>query len=358
MRPEILAVVAAVLALLVFPTRPSSAADTQLGVAHIGGGYSFSHDDYLNEGAAVAESIGSRCIKVALALDDEKPSSVLYARNSQWPAAQSLASLADTPHFRELFARTFDTFILVAFRAGHPASYWRSGLSADDERAEEACFAELTRHLLTAHAGTRKVFVIQNWEGDWAVRGTFDPATRPTDTAIAGMIRWLAARQRGVERGRREAGIDGPKVLHACEVNLVAMAMEQPAATVTTRVLPHVTLDLVSYSAWDSKDNLAAFERALEIIAAHHRTPAATRPTVYVGEFGYAETDAASDIVFERTAQRLAAARRFGCPYAVYWQIYCNEPLVSAARQPADYRGFWLVRPDGSRSPVCNLFVK
>ena len=41
--------------------------EMQLGVAHIGGLYSFSDTDYLNEGAAVARNIGARCIKVALA---------------------------------------------------------------------------------------------------------------------------------------------------------------------------------------------------------------------------------------------------------------------------------------------------
>lgn len=340
--------------LIVFPV----AAETQLGVAHIGGGYAFTHADFLNEGAAFAESLGSRCIKVALALDTEKPSSTLYARNSQWPTVESLAELAGTPSFRELFARSFDTFILVAFRAGRPAGYWRAGLSRNDERDEEACFAELTRHLITTHARTRKVFVIQDWEGDWAVRGHFEPRTAPSDTAIQAMIRWLAARQRGVERGRREAGIDGPQVLHACEVNLVTLATEHVTPTVTTHVLPHVTVDLVSYSAWDTKDDLDAFERALGFIAAQRRGPALAGPRVYVGEFGYAETGATPDLVRERTAERLAVARRLGCPYAVYWQVYCNEPLVPDARLPTDYRGFWLLRPDGSRSPVCDLFPR
>ncbi len=34
--------------------------ETQLGVAHIGGLYSFSDTDYLNEGAAAAQNIGAR----------------------------------------------------------------------------------------------------------------------------------------------------------------------------------------------------------------------------------------------------------------------------------------------------------
>ena len=55
---------------------------TQLGVAHIGGLYSFSETDYLNEGAAAAHAIGARCIKVSLSLDTDNPSPKLYPFHS------------------------------------------------------------------------------------------------------------------------------------------------------------------------------------------------------------------------------------------------------------------------------------
>ena len=61
-------------------------------------------------------------------------------------------------------------------------------------------------------------------------------------------------------------------------------------------------------------------------------------------------------MAFERTSALLAEAQRFGCPYAVYWQLYCNEPTAKSPKVNADYKGFWLVRPDGTRSLVCQLF--
>jgi hypothetical protein len=332
------------------------AADTQLGVAHIGGGYAFTHRDALNEGAAAIESLGARCIKVGLSLDSEKPSSTLYPGHSRWPVFESLADLAATPYFRELFERDFETFILVVFRPGRPAGYWRDGITEADEREEEKQLADLTRYLLTTYAQSHKTFVIQNWEGDWAIRGAFNPATSPTENAISSMIRWLAARQRGVERGRREAGVEGSTVLHGCEVNLVTPAVRSVVPVVTTHVLPHVGVDLVSYSAWDTKDDLVAFEEALGFIASKHRAASSRGCGVYVGEFGYPETGSTPDVVLQRTAERLDVARTFGCPYAVYWQLYCNEPIVTGARNNADFRGFWLIRPDGTRSRVCELF--
>ncbi len=177
---------------------------TQLGVAHIGGLYSFTDTDYLNEGADAALSIGARCIKVNLSLDTDNPSTKYYAKHSAWPTVKSLVELAATPHFRSFFAKPFETFILTAFRPGRSASYWRERFTDEDAQAEESCFSDLTRYLLNTYSQTCKTFVIQNWEGDWALRGTFDPATIPTPSAKESMIRWLQARQRGVEKGRAE----------------------------------------------------------------------------------------------------------------------------------------------------------
>ena len=131
----------------------------------------------------------------------------------------------------------------------------------------------------------------------------------------------------------------------------------QGAPGVTTDVLPHVPVDLVSYSAWDTKDSPTQFAEALAFIAKHKcRTEPFGEHGVYVGEFGLPESEASPQLAFERTAALLAEAQRFGCPYAIYWQLYCNEPTVPLPKVNADYKGFWLVRPDGTRSLVCQLF--
>jgi hypothetical protein len=317
----------------------------------------FSGTDYLNEGAATAYEIGARCIKVSLTLDTDNPTPKLYPFHSQWPAVETLDALAGTAYFRALFAREFGTFILTAFRPGRGAGYWLRGFSAEDAKAEEECFAALTRHLLGAYGKTGKTFVIQNWEGDWALRGCFDPAKKPTPEATAAMIRWLAARQRGVDRARAEFPDARARVFHACEVNLVRQAMDKGEPSVTKDVLPHVPVDLASYSAWDTKDSPARFGEALAFIAKHKQvTDPFGKHGVYVGEFGLPECEAKPEQVLERVTALLDEARRFGCPYAVFWQLFCNEPVKSDPKTNADFKGFWLVRPDGTRSPVCGLF--
>lgn len=163
----------------------------------------------------------------------------------------------------------------------------------------------------------------------------------------------------GVVLAREEFAAGGARVFHACEVNLVHQAMEKGAPSVTVDVLPHVAVDLVSYSAWDTKDSPARFGEALAFIAKHQRPSGPFgKHGIYVGEFGLPESEATPKRVLERTAELLKVAQRFGCPYAVYWQLYCNEPVTKPAKANADYKGFWLVRPDGTRSLVCDLFQR
>jgi len=330
---------------------------TQLGVAHIGGRYAFTDEDYLNEGAAKIHALGVRCIKVSLSLDTDNPSPSLYPFHSKWPDVTTLDALADSPYYRALFARDFETFILTSFRPAAAAGYWRARFTEADERAEEDCFAALAGYLLQTYANSRKTFVLQNWEGDWALRGSFNPTAKPTKESIDNMVRWLAARQRGVARARRDAAASRARVFHACEVNLVRQAADEGAPSVTVDVLPHVPVDLVSYSAWDTKDSPKDFGKALTFIAKHRQPtePFGTRG-VYVGEFGLPESEATPRKVLERTRGLLAESERFGCPYAVYWQLYCNEPVAKNPSANTDFKGFWLLRPDGTRSPVCELF--
>ncbi|MFI5457488.1 MAG: hypothetical protein ACHRXM_18755 [Isosphaerales bacterium] len=95
--------------------------------------------------------------------------------------------------------------------------------------------------------GSRVIKVYLTWEGDWAVRGAFDPKIDPADSALDNMTRWLNARQRGVEHARAELRADGVHVWHAVEVNLVLPSFQQHRPGVIDRVIPRVRPDLVSY---------------------------------------------------------------------------------------------------------------
>jgi len=51
--------------------------------------------------------------------------------------------------------------------------------------------------------------VLQNWEGEWAVRGAESVKVDAPDAAYDAMTRWINSRQRGVDRARRDIGEKG-----------------------------------------------------------------------------------------------------------------------------------------------------
>lgn len=137
-----------------------------LGAAHAGGRYSFTGQDFLNEGADVLLALGTRVIKVWFVLDPSGP----YPWNPDGlPPAGDLVELAGRPMYRRLFEKPFTTYFLVVPPVtGH--SQFLDGMTAAETAAERAAFEALARHLLQTYAGTGKTFVLQNWEGDHLLR--------------------------------------------------------------------------------------------------------------------------------------------------------------------------------------------
>ncbi len=349
---------------------PAAIAD-RLGSTHASGRYCFTKDDFLNEGADRILSLGMRVIKIYLS-----DPATHYPHNSQWPEFNNLVQMASHPYYRELFKKPFSTFVMTvyALKPDGGSFNWRDGVSDDEYREEERQFYELTRHFLRTYRGTGKTFVLQHWEGDWAVRGNTSRKEEddPTDTPIEGMIRWLNARQDGVERARRETPDTDVKVYHACEVNLVDIAMKG-RRTVTNNVVPRTRCDLYSYSAYDTislasqdpAEGRKLFRRALDYIASKAPdSPAFGDKNVYVGEFGWpcvpSEQDhGASDEKSLRVIRvTVEESLAWGCPYMIYWQVFDNESRVGKRRPTNDQvRGFYLIRPDGTKGPAWDYFA-
>jgi hypothetical protein len=173
------------------------------------------------------------------------------------------------------------------------------------------------------------------------------------------MIRWLNARQEGVDRARKEVGEAGVRVFHAAEVNLVKIALRDDRPTVTDSVLPHTHVDLVSYSAWDTQHDPALLRSALDYIAKYtpDREPFGDR-NVFVGEFGLPENDYPLPRVQRTVRGTVQTALEWDCPYVVYWQLYCNEARRQPVKTNDDVRGFWLIRPDGTKTWAWHEFRK
>jgi hypothetical protein len=329
-----------------------------IGVAHVSGRYHLTEEDFLNEGSRQILALGSRVIKVYFTVPKSvNPYFKVYPFRSDWPRLDNFVDLARTPYFQALFDRPFTTYILTVYGGRQWDHYWINGITDAQAAEEERRFHDLARHFLTTYRGTGKTFVFQHWEGDWAIRGNFDHRADPTAVAIQGMVRWLNARQSGVDRARKEIGCHGVQVYHAAEVNLVKPCMIDGRPGVANKVLPHTRVDLVSYSSWEAQSDRAELRRALDYIAQQvaDKPPFGDR-NVYIGEFGAPQNELSPQAVQSRIRNVVEVALEFGCPYIVYWQLYCNElasvdppPLVPVRSNKA-VRGFWLVRPDGSKA--------
>jgi hypothetical protein len=174
-------------------------------------------------------------------------------------------------------------------------------------------------------------------------------ASRPREDAA----RTAATRQQGVF------------VYHATEVNLVVQSMRKGVAGVVNQVLPRTPLDLVSYSAWDSATSHYAdpnvLRDALDFIAAHAPdSPDFGNRNVYIGEFGMPENQYKLEQIQQAIPNAVTTGLKWGCPYIVYWQLYCNELKDASVKPPVKsndaVRGFWLIRPDGTKAWTWDYF--
>jgi hypothetical protein len=175
------------------------------------------------------------------------------------------------------------------------------------------------------------------------------------------MAKWLAARQAGVSKARKEfletrSNAVKCRVVHATEVNRVLDGWKN-IPTVTSKVLPQVELDLVSYSYYDAMSSPVTLWKAIEEIRRHSRTNGPFGPrAVYLGEVGIPENEQPKNLR-QRWDEFLGVMLAMNIPFFAHWEIFCNElnPKLTLTPKPpvknnSEVRGFYLIRPDGSLS--------
>ncbi len=346
------------------------------GVAHTNGRYGFTPQNFLIEGAQRLMELGSKSAFVYMTPDFRNAYPDRGA--PMWPAAppQSLAQLAQTAPYQVFFNAPFQTYVLTAYSFANNDNVSAFASDTNAAAAEEQEFYDLTRYLLTTYAGTGKVFILKHWEGDSIGTRLNWGASIPPNMVTA-MITWLQARQRGVARARQDVGaVSGVGVFTAVEVNRVFDFSEQGLTRVVNAVLPKINADLVSYSSYDSTlrgsdptSTAAAMNQALQVIDQYAPDPLGLgKRRIFISEFGLFETER-SDALW-RAQAILDTAKSSGLLSAFFWQLYDNEctangnyfpvdPAPGQARPVASQcRGLWLIRPDGSLSPVEPVVAK
>lgn len=349
-----------------------------LGVTHCGGLYHFTKEPYVVEGALAIQKAGFPAAKFWLTNLPQ-----VYQHNSDWNLSPdaSLVEMASHPYMQRVLDLPFQTVALEVQEARWPGWVKKEGFAINpdsDFSEDEKQIRELTAWLLRRYADQPRTFILQNWEGDWMFwgkdreawrRGEHPDLARRTDA----FVRWIEARQRGVEAGRRDVPESKSRVLHAVEVNQVLVAKDG-VPCLTTEVLPKVKPDLISWSCYDgmrldrrsaeaTKDGL---NEGIDLLQKYCRTveqmPGGA--AVMIGEVGIPENVVPAEVTMDVLDASMRTFIRRGVPYVFYWQIYCNEAEPGAdkvALPPGTLpvcRGFWLTRPDGSQSYAGVFFEK
>jgi hypothetical protein len=313
--------------------------------------YKFSEETHLVETAQAIAALGSNLVKFDL--------SRRALQTYKLPANPKINTLrdmaAEEPSCRRVFDMPFDHYLVWAYPHSVRHSYyhsWRDGLSEREKENEYRELYDLAAYLLTRFSGTGKTFLLGHWEGDWALLGSFDPRQDPGMRAVQGMIDWLNTRQQAVDDAKRKTPCENVRVFHYTEVNLAQKAI-QGGRTVTNDVLPHTTVDYVSYSSYDSlrlrgPEMRRQLHEALDHIESRMKRkagPAGKR--VFLGEYGFplelTKSPEEQDLLSRSVAR---AALEWGCPYVLYWQMYCNE--IRAGK----HRGFWMIDEHNRQQPI------
>lgn len=275
----------------------------------------------------------------------------------------------------------FKTIVLTTYTFANWDFLPGMASAQDRQDAEENEFYQLTKYLYSRFSGSRKTFILKNWEGDWlglGGEGANATANIPENT-VQDMIAWLSARQRGVTRARNEANDSSVQVLNAAEVNRVLDYAQNGFTRVINAVVPQVNADMVAYSSYDSTaiDNDAAsmqqaLNLALQTIAKLAPDPLGlSNRRILISEYGLFENQLVGGTTWRADAV-LSAASHAGIYGAFLWNVYDNS-CVQPNGEPApvdaalgswprptnsDCRGLWVVRPDGSTSAVLNVLKK
>ncbi len=337
-----------------------------IGSTHVRGRYYLTDEDFLNEGADQLLEMGTRVIKVWLHNGTETPA-VMYPYNTNWPKFDSLVACAEHPYWKELFNKPFTTYIIqvMAMTDHQDDYYWLDGFEEKELENITKQMYDLAKYLLKEYQNTDKTFIFSNHETDWHLKKANKFEVETPVHVLDNAVKWFTARQAGVNKARNEIGMKGVRVFHCGEVVNVVKSMKEGQMNMVNYVLPKVKLDLISYSAWDSTVIGGLHEReeigqALDYIAENAiDSEYFGNKNVFIGEYGIPENEWGQEAMMTVTKNVVETGLEWGCPYIVYWQLYCNEPKKGVeipSWELDDFRGFWLIRPDGSKTDVYNYF--
>ena len=325
-------------------------------VTHAAGKYSLRDDvDYVNEGVEAVADMGGKMVNLWFSMITYRTD---YMYNTDWlknDPKGSLAGLAQTEYFQKAFSNPdierFTLFVDSADRypmdlPAETSDYDRQSLlqvEYDDVYA-------LADHLLKTYDGMGKTFIIQTWESDaWLMVDG-----KMADYRLRNYRDYINNRQKAVEDARKANPDSDVKLYNCMELSWVEQA---ESLSLLETVIPQTNCDLYAYSCWETciVGGRGNYADALDKFADRvHPTEALGERNFYIGEYGIPETEYGAEQFFAYNTNNCKAIINAGYRYANYWQLFCNEG--ESSNDISKHRGFWLIRADGTKTGLYNLF--
>lgn len=351
-----------VVAIWVFAGIETVAAERQVpfslavGTQSIGVRYQFTDECALVESARQIAALGSDTLKIALTpnyTDD-------YLLEAD-PDIQSIMDLVRRkPSYEAVMDMPFRNVMLWVYPfSDSKSAFFKGEISEAEAKAIYEEIYDFTTYLLKRYSGSGKSFFIGNWEGDWHIlRENYDYELDPAPESIAGAIQWFTLREKALADARRDTPHKDVEVYFYIELNHVGKSLDRDKPSIVNRVLPHIRTDYVSWSSYDITKPAAllggeegrerVFE-ALDYIESHLPDSDIPGKRVFIGEYGF---ELASFKTPERqreyTASIMKWSLEWGCPFILYWELYCNE----IDSKSGEHRGYWLIDDKGVKQPA------
>lgn len=329
------------------------------GATHIAGLYPdrSGAQDFLTYGAGLIADLGFNTIKLELS---STFASIKYP-NQSFGSPATLTALAQETAFASVFADArLSRYVLTCFSLVDTVENpWTVSWTDANGDAQETEIYNLAVHLATTYP--TKTFIIQNWEGDWQLLGSFTPQAAQRPAWKNSYIDWHRRRQRAVHNAMRDVSTGG-RVYYAIECNRV---LDDYGLRVHRDVVPVIKPDMVSLSCYEAIEgwteaggaitDQAAIEADIEtkLTRIQQRLWAAgmNRATpIFLGEFGFPQEAPYWPVTLDAVGMLdavITTATALDFVGEIYWQGISNEEY--AAGFP---RGFNLWSRNGSSATV------
>jgi hypothetical protein len=330
-----------------------------IGTQTIGVRYQFTADSALVETAKGIQALGSDTLKIAIT---RKYNDDYLIKKD--PSIKSMLQLIQKkPEYKQVMDMPFRNIMLWVYPFSDKLSgFFKGHIPAEEEQAIYQEIYDFTEHLLKTYSGSGKSFFLGNWEGDWhMLKEVYDYELDPSPETIRGAIQWFNLRQRAIADAIAKTDHHDVAVYYYIELNHVRKSMLRDRPTIVNKVLPHIKTDFVSWSSYDitttaakkgGQEGKKMVVDALNYIEKHLPPSDIKGKRIILGEYGFHLGQVDHPTEQERCAALIMQwSLEWGCPFILYWELYCNEIEPSNN----EHRGFWLVDKNGDKQPAWYL---